>query len=447
MFHTPYRKLFALLFLASLAAMPTGKTEAAGSKQEKSAPAETPHLPESGAPTFSTQEPKVQWSMHKVPGGSCDVRFPTNYKYRENFIQVTPEEAYYTYEANSENDGTTYVVRVEQGFGPPLALSTVRSLLGAESAKYHGFAKSLEGQVTSDEEIKQEGFYGKEIIIAYVEKAEQKSMRVRIFLTDVGRVTIMHVGNADSIYSYRSNSFFETIKLRDGISKRDGDPKKDGWNPYESPNKVYTAFFPAITDEYVPDPPVIKVSENKDFMGITLKDPLRGYLIFYNIYSYKLPIPVTEESAKKLLATQHVVKFAPKFPLDTLNFRTSKKDDHYTMNTQVLANAAPEFPYINSIIFNTHIKGNYIVVQEIISSGSYASSPLLSSLMENIDFHPDKFEQYVPGNTKETSEKKENTASPNVEKPDHTAETKDEKDFKDAPSENTPEAKPVGAVQ
>lgn len=401
MFYTPRTKLVTFLCLAGCLVPVT-----AGLAQDNSPPTKqsTPQ-PESIPSTYNNQEPKVQWEMHRVPGGTCDVRFPTDYKYRENFIQINPEEAYYTYEASTENEGKTYAIRMEQGFGPPLALNTVRSILSAESAKYQSFAESLGGEVISDEDVKQDGFYGKEVVLSYTEKNKKHSMRVRVFLTDIGKVTILHVGTSDSIYSYRSNSFFDTIKLRDGISKRKGDPKNDGWNSYESPNKVYTARLPAVTDEYIPAPPTIKASQNKDFIGITLKDPLRGYLSFYNIYSYKMPAPITEESAKKLLATQHVVKFAPKFPIDTLNFKISKKEDHYTMNTQVLANAAPEFPYINSIIFNAHIKGNYIVVQELISAGIYASSPLIAALIENIDFHPENFSQYsldTPDEQKDT---------------------------------------------
>lgn len=354
------------------------------------------------------QQEKEEWERHVSLSGIFDTKFPQKYKYKLYPFRFNNENIAFSTEilssldGNIENKNKTIFIKAVQTFGDYISLKQAKKILEQEADKFVKSAEEMGGSVLVNEEIQHNEFPGRRIYFTYTDNEEKLGMRIRIYMTNYAKIEQILTAPASAMYSYRSDDFFESIKLYDGITKLE-EPEKfaAGWTDYTSNNKSFTVKLPPVNSDYTPSPPQFTASPAKESMHFKFVDPVVGETVFYNIYSYKLNKQISYDLAKRILFTQHVKKYVENASIESLETKSSINNHIYDMSSRLIISPPKDRPYLSSLLLKMQYAGDSAIVQEIISSSNHVSTGLPDLLLkETLTYHPEKYVAPTPPSMK-----------------------------------------------
>ena len=339
---------------------------------------------------------KVTWEYHKSITGAFDVRFPSKYKIKSIPLRMDGTSVVFRSEivasTGSGDHQKVFVVKVDQTLSSRLKAKVVKKLLDIDLYKYKKSAQNAGGVLVANEELKIDGFLGRELYITYGDGNKKQGIRVKIMYTDISRVEMVLTGPASSMYAFKSNNFFESLKLYDGPGRIDGEPGEN-WVDYESPLGIFTLKLPGKDNTFMKGPPRFTHDGIKEKGRVIFVDPLLGYKSVFNFFGYKVNEKLNFDKVKALLMSGHIAPYATNIRLEDLNIDTSTAEDgsHGIITTVVRMRALDKYPYINTIFYKVLFNDNGVVVLEYMAAHDYMSTPLPKTVMSLVQFHPEKF--------------------------------------------------------
>lgn len=347
-------------------------------------------------------ENEIKWERFESVTNIFTTKFPQKYKYKLYPFRFNENTVAFSAEILSSLDGReitedkSILIKAVQTFGPQLTGREIDKFLDREATKYAQSVKAIGGTVLNNDDIVFNNFPGKNIYITYRHKGIKYGIRIKIFITDYSMVEQVLTGPADTMYSYRSDDFFESLKLYDGITTLD-EPLEfaKGWDDISSKNNIFTVKVPPRNSEYTPVPISFKSSAKKDSVYSEFYDPVRDESFFYSVYSYKTGSTATYENAKSIMFANHITKFVKNASIDSLKTENTIVDGVNMMSIKLIITPPKKYPYINTVFLEVRYTGDTVVVQEILSSSEHTHSGLPNLLLATLKFHPEKY-NYKP---------------------------------------------------
>ncbi len=404
--------------------------------------------------SLKEDENKIEWRLHKSITGVFETKFPQRYKYKIFPFQFNQNTFASSAEIISALDGKvdskrekSLLVKVTQTFGSELTYKEMKQVLERAARRYVLSAKSIGGAVLTNKDFKHKGFFGKDIYISYRMKEEKYGLRIRLYMTNFSKVEQVLSGPSHTMYSYRSDDFFDTMTLYDGITTKRDVPTGYGWKSYTSENNVFTVKLPPRNKDYTPFPPKFSAKESSEVMRFIVVDPVTEDRVKYNVYSYKNKHKYSYSSIKALIFSKHVSKFVRNVSADSLNIKSTSINGFDVLKTKLVITPSDRYPGISTIVIEARYKDNIAVVQEFLSGKKHARSGLDKTFFSLIKFHPKKYGQKaaskkapVPNKANKETEKPAEEKTEEAEKPTMKKETEEAE--KPTMEEKTEEAKP-----
>ncbi len=344
------------------------------------------------------KEKKIKWEIHRSVTNIFETKFPRKYKYKIFPFQFNDDTVAFAVEVLSslddENSGKkekSVMINAVQTFSHNgITYRDVDRIIKRETRKYMQSARQLNGTVLTNEDVELRGFPGKKIYISYDINGKKYGIRILLLITNYSKVEHVLSGPKDTMYSYRSNDFFESIKVFDGITKKKN-PIGVGWVDYTSPNNIFTVKLPPKNSYYAPTLPKFSATPAKGRMRFVITDPVLEKDVIYNVYSYKNKKKLSRKEVKTILFSKHVSKFVKNASIDTLKTEDATIGDIRTMKTKLIITPTDIYPDISTIFFEATYKGDTLVVQEFLCSKRHAKSGLNRTLFSLMEFHPEKY--------------------------------------------------------
>lgn len=368
----------------------------------------------------------MKWERFDSVTGMFATKFPKLYIYKIFPFRFNKTDLAYSTEIISSLDGGTatkdksIMIRAVQTFGGEITFAEANKILESEARRYANSVRSIQGKVLVNENIKYNDFPGKRVYITYIENGVKYGMRIRIYLTNYSKIEQVLTGPARTMYSYRSDDFFNSIKLFDGMNQL-AEPSElgGGWIDYPSKNNIFTVKLPPQNSDYSPVPPSFKATRASESMNFEFNDPVRNQKVIYGAYSYKLGKKITYESAKSILFASHITRFVRNASIDSLKTENDIVNGVNIMKTKLIITPPRSLPYINTVFLEVWYKNDTVVVQEMLTSAGHARSELPKLLFASTKFHPEKY-KHTPkkkkiddaGDVIEEEEEEEEDASP-----------------------------------
>jgi len=345
----------------------------------------------------SDKEESVPWEVHSTVAQTFDAKFPREYKYKVFPFKISNNHIAFSVEIFSTLDGKkdstekSVVLKSQHTLGEELSYTQVKNILKNTARRYEIAAAGLEGTVLTNEDVKHNGFLGKHMYITYKENGEKYGLRLAVYMTNYAKVEQILIGPAQTMYSYRSDDFFKSIVLYDGIVRMSGS-SGTGWVDYTSKNKIFTAVLPPQNGDYTPTLPIFKSSPRQDAMKFEIVDPVLDQKIFYNVTGYKLGKKINRTEAKELLINRHISKFVDNATPSNIKSEDTITGDVSKMRLKLVIPPLKRHPYIRALSFDVRYKGDIMVVQEIRSSPGPINVGLDKAIFSLFKFHPEQYE-------------------------------------------------------
>lgn len=373
---------------------------------------------------------KITWEYHRSITGAFDVRFPAEYKIKSIPLRIDDKTVLFRSEIVSETDEEaepkdrkSFMVKVDQSFGGPMPYSTVTKLMDRDVRKYKKMAAAGNGFVEDIADFKEAGFPGKTMLISFGKGEKGQSIRAKIVYTDISRIEMVLTGPAGSMYAFKANDFFNSLKPYDGSSTIEGTPG-EGWTQYESPLGLYTLTLPPVANTFGSGKPRFSVDGSKEIGRYVLRDPVLGYRAFFNFYGYKMKEDMKFDAIKIMLYSQHISKFSNLLRLQDIEIDNKlSKDGKYGIATTVISMPPlDDYPYIDAVLLQALFNKEGVLVMEFMGTKGTIKSNLGKTLFSLVEFHPER--AYEPGaENKDRSEYLDTGDTLNSEKhPDETDE-------------------------
>lgn len=357
---------------------------------------------------------RVEWESHTSLSGAYDVKFPKEFKLKSMPLRLDANQVLFDEEiVATEGEGDdnpqektkqkTYFVKVQQTMAQTLGIKFTKLILAKEVKKYKASAEASGGILQSEDPIQTGGYIGKELYFTFKGKTEKdtEGMRIKIMFTDVSKIEQVLSGPASSMYSFKSNDFFDSLKLYDGVKQLEG-KVGDSWEEFESPRGIFTIVVPPKENSFVGGPPVFKtIGEDREAGRFFFVDPLLKQKLIYNIFSYKVDGPLKYDDVKNLLFANHVSKFSDRIQRDDLKLENKTIDGHGVMMTRIKMRPLEKIPYIDSVLLQATFNENTVVVQEFMASPYHIVSPIGKTILGLLKFHPEK--EHAPNLTTNTT--------------------------------------------
>ncbi len=382
-------RLLVFLCLAMLAAYPA--TSYAQDNNEKSSSREI------AASKKKKKDDKIHWEIHKSITNIFETKFPKKYKYKVFPFQFNKDTVAFTLEIvasldenKSQKKEKSILVKALQTFGEELSYREVKESLEREVYKYEQAAKAMGGKLITNKDVKHDGFLGKNFHISYKSKGVKQNLRIAVYMTNYSKVEQVLSGPANTMFSYKSEEFFNSMELHDGITKKEN-PIGVGWVDYTSKNNIFTAVLPPKNSDYTPVLPKFSANPKRGKMRFQIYDPVRMKNVQYNIYSYKNNKKFSNKQIQSILFSGHISKFVKNAGADNLKTENTVVDGVTTMRTKLIITPTEELPDITTVFFEAKYKGNILVIQEFLSGNAHANSKLNRTLFSLMKFHPEKY--------------------------------------------------------
>lgn len=368
---------------------------------------------------------KAGWEYHRGPSGAFEVRFPRAFKQKIKSLRLDKKDVIYSSEIVAtvgENQdprkNKVFLISVDQTFGDPISTKMVKALLKADLTRYLRSIKRSGGVLRSESDINERGVRGKELLITFNEGPNKQGMRVKIMYTDVSKIQQVLSGPASSVYAYKSNDFFESLRAYNGRPKQEGSLEEE-WEKHVSPLGISTLTVPQAQKPFMDAPLQFQNSNRIEKGMMVITDPILGYKTYYVYYGYEMDKNMDADDIRTLLYSQHVAKYGSSVTRESIKLKIKKQPDKTIVYTKMYVNPPPSAPYSDTIYLQAQFKGKYVIVQEVRGSKGHVLSPLMKSIVSLIDFHPDKAGQ-TPEQIKEQreSKKKQAQAGEETEEPE-----------------------------
>lgn len=341
---------------------------------------------------------KIQWRLHKSITGVFETKFPQKYKYKIFPFQFNENTFASSAEIISALDGNvestrekSLLIKVTQTFGSELTYKEMKAVLERSARRYVLSAKSIGGAVLTNKDIQYKGFFGKDIYISYKIKDEKYGLRIRLYMTNFSKVEQVLSGPSHTMYSYRSDDFFDTIVLYDGITTKPDIPMGYGWIDHTSKHNVFTVKLPPQNKDYTPFPPKFTTEKQSESMRLIIVDPVTEVRVKYNVYSYKSDRKYSYSSVKALIFSKHVTQFVRNVSSDSLNMKSMTIDGMDAMRTKLVITPTDKHPGITTIVIEAQYKDNILVIQEFLSGKKHTQSNMDKTFFSLLKFHPEKY--------------------------------------------------------
>ncbi len=377
------------------------------------------------------EKEKTRWEYHKSISGAFDARFPSNYKIKSSPLRIDNTTVLFRVEvfAEIEDDENpnapkrNYSIKVDQTLGSVIGASKTQDLLARDVFKYKKATRALGAKLESQQDVNSDGFVGKEFLFNFTQNGAEQGLRVKVMYTDVSRVEAVLAGPQASMYSFKANEFFNSLKLYDGYAKIDG-KIGEGWTEYESPLGLFSVVLPDEKNTYSVGAPKFIVGDKKEQGRFYFKDPVLSQRTIFNFYGYQIQQEKKFDDVKVLLYAEHVSKYLSNFRLQDLKFdeRMSPDDSYGILSTKIKVRGLEKHPYITSIIIQALFNKDGVVVLEYMGTNEQVNAPLGKTLFSMVKFHPEKSYQ------KERPSAGENSSNPSKgpESLEHDQEDQDE---------------------
>lgn len=343
----------------------------------------------------SAQAQIEDWLVLQPQSRAFEARFPRDYTLKEQTLRmddVTQTVLFISeYTAHVEENGNekTYVIKQEQKIGNPLTSNMIAFALKMDTDRYTKLAANLKGKIVVSENVNFGDFRGKDIEIAYKENGKKMGIRVRILFTDVTRIYLVAQGTADSLYTFRSRNFFNTIKLFDKHTTIPGS-FNDQWRTIPSTLNLFSLKVPPSDSEYLDGPPVFKSTEKGETVEYFIIDPILRYKTRYLIKAFILDKPITPQTIKETFVKDNIAKYVANPSEDSLNMNKIKAKDYDIFTANAKLPTSIENPHTNYIMLEAHYKDNVLVIQETAGADDHVLTPGIS-VMNGFLFHPEKY--------------------------------------------------------
>ncbi|MGH1378144.1 MAG: hypothetical protein ACRBB3_04915 [Alphaproteobacteria bacterium] len=415
--------LFGILFILCLGFSPATAISQPPSKEKSESPSKEEVKKTSGkiGTKDRTEMPdelkkeanKIEWRLHKSITGIFETKFPLKYKYNIFPFQFSQNEFVSSAEIISALDGNigtksekSLLIKTTQTFGSELTYKEMKEILERSARRYVTSAKSINGAVLTNKDIKHKGFLGRDVYISYKVKGEKYGLRIRIYITNFSKIEQVLSGPAHTMYSYRSDDFFDTMTPYDGRATKENIPLGYGWIDHTSKSNIFTVKLPPQNKDYTPFPPKFTIKDGTEVMRFILVDPVTEERANYNVYSYKDKKAYAYSSVKALLFSKHVAKFVKNVSTDSLNVKTLKVDGDDAMWIKLVITPTDQFPNITTIVLQAVYRGNVVTIQEFLSTKKNSKSALDKTFFPLMKFHPEKRNTPVKKQEADASETK-----------------------------------------
>ncbi len=345
---------------------------------------------------------KITWEFHKSLTGAFDVRFPSKYKIKSIPLRIDAKTVLFRNEIvatvgdgpDGKENQKVFLVKVDQSMGSLLKGKQITKMLEVDAYKYKKAAQKAGGVMLANEQFTVDGFKGREMYITYGDGDDKQGMRVKIMYTDISRVEMLLTGPSSSMYAFKSNDFFESLKLYDGPGKIDGTPGEN-WKEYESPLGLFTLILPDADNSFTAGAPKFAKEKTKERGRYVFIDPLLSYRTFFNFYGYKIDERMNFDKVKTLLLSAHVAPYADKVRLEDLKIDTKTAEDgsYATVTTLVRMRPLEKYPYINTVLLQAIFNDHGVVVLEFLGANTHVDTPLGKTLFSLVKFHPEKYSE------------------------------------------------------
>lgn len=351
------------------------------------------------AAVAKSKKEAVRWEYHKSISGAFDARFLSNYKIKSSPLRIDDKVVLFRVEIfaeiededNPKAPSRNYSIKVDQTLGSVIGASKTQDLLARDVLKYKKATRALGAKLESQQDVNSDGFVGKEFMFSFVQDGVVQGIRAKVMYTDVSRVEAVLAGPESSMYSFKSNEFFNSLKLYDGNAKIDG-KVGDGWKEYESPLGLFTLVVPDENNTFSLGPPKFSTSEKKEQGRYVFKDPVLLQRTMFNFYGYQIQQEKKFDDVKVLLYAEHVSKYLPNFRLQDLKFdeRMSADGTYGILSTKVRLRGLEKYPHVTAILIQALFNKDGVVVLEYMGSHEQVESPLGKTLFSLVKFHPEK---------------------------------------------------------
>ncbi len=344
-----------------------------------------------------TPKRQIEWSFHESISYMFDTKFPKDYKYRIFPFQFNENTIAYggeivsTIDAEKPEDKKDFVVKFIQTFGDELSAPRAKYILQKAAFRYESIAQSMNGELITNEDINVKGFLGKNLYVLYTENNQKYGLRVKIYVTNYGIVEQALIAPSRSIFSYKAEDFFNSIFLYDGRVTSEA-PIGTGWEDHQAKTKTFTATLPQKNSYFMTDAPVFSMKKHNEVMNAVINDPVLENNAYFNISSYKMSAPLTQNNAQILIFKNHIKRFAEKAAASSLNYEATKREDGTViLKTTLIISPTAKTPHVDTVTVEAQYKGDTIIVQEFVSSSSHARSDLAKTLFSLTKFTPENF--------------------------------------------------------
>lgn len=342
------------------------------------------------------------WEYHRSKSGAFESRFPRKFKQKIRALRQNPESVIYNneYIAQMGNDpnpnkNMLYVIKVEQTMGLTIPHWKIRKMLKAESERLVSGMEKGGAVLRSLTDIDESGMLGQEFFFTYNNNGDNVGMRIKIMHSDVSKIEQVLTGPPESMYSYRSNDFFDSLKLYDGFSDEKGTPG-EGWEKNTSPRKIFTVTTPPDEKSFNLGAFEFVESPGREEGKMIFVDPVLHYETYYDVYGYKMDKMYTTGRIKAFLYNNHIAKYGVTYKsVDALKFDIKRYTDSTVVSVILKVQGLPSRSYANMVYIHGTFKGPYAMIQEVSGNNSIVSAPLFSTLISLAELHPEKYDANV----------------------------------------------------
>lgn len=343
-------------------------------------------------------EENYSWTEYMSPTGIFEVTIPDLYRtdidqIRNNaFTVISAEELFASIDQRPYKPGIkNYIVRFDQTFGPSLTKEEKGRFLERDIESYVSLYAPRGGVLQSRFPRRLHEYNGAEITMTYNDpETGLQGLRAAIFYTDNSRIEQILTGPADLLTAVRSEQFFQSLDIENGITQQKGS-YEDLWLYHTSPLKIFTVLLPPDDNPYVARAPRIQSAGDEEKISFIFNDPVRRQKVFYNIYGHRTEEPLTYQTAEDFLLHRHVAKYL-KVPKGVI---VERGQSGKVPRLETYFNVSPhkKFPFIEAVKLRAFFFKNYIMVQEIVASELLMDTEFINNAIKQIEFHPDKAHQ------------------------------------------------------
>lgn len=342
-----------------------------------------------------------KWELYNSETGLFSLIFPT--KPHEKFVSFRADDERVLFSGETvslidqrpyRNAVKNYIVNVDQTFGPALTDALKTQLIKRELDFYEQQYKELGGIVQDRKLGGYAGEFGGEISISYDDPdLGPQALRAVVAFSNSNRFRQVITGEEKIIYAQETEDFFKSLKIQKGLIYKEGSINDD-WERFQSPFKLFAVKVPPVTPPYFRAAPQVQSSDKRELVSMVFSDPLWGHQVFYNIYGYRFDGEIGFKHALHVMQEKHIKKHRGGY--NGVEIKKGFLGDYPMLSVTYQIRPPKGYDYVDTVQLRGLFLGNYMVVQEVMSSGLMVNSAFTQNFFEIIEFTPKKaFQAYL----------------------------------------------------